>query len=461
MRRLFCGGPQCAAKTPGQIVGNHPIGSFLPPKRQRETLNAIAFNAVTLQPDLTLCFAFPYPPATIAMPKCVATSSHTTAVAGTESEYLMKCLGQILLIGAALTICGCSSIPTPTDGFSSIKNTFIDPKPDKDRAEQAFASAETQFKKASELKGSDRTTAFSSAADLYRKAAKRSPGTPLEEDALMMIADSYFFANEYTKASESYDALTAKYQSTRHMDRVAQRRFAIGQYWIGMTKKPSTKDWLPDVSGRRPVMDTFGHAVKVLDKIRFDDPTGKLADDATMAAAVANFEKGKYGSADILFTDVRENFPKSEHQFEAHLLGLKSKLAMYEGPDYSGVMLDESEQLIKNMFRLFRREMQGHEEYLQNALKDIRLKKANREYSLAKFYDNRKEYGAARLYYNRVRREYSDTNLALESENRLKAIAEFPDAPEEKLEFIGKWFPEDEGRAKPLFARKAVDTKSR
>ncbi|MEM7313609.1 MAG: outer membrane protein assembly factor BamD, partial [Planctomycetota bacterium] len=248
----------------------------------------------------------------------------------------------------------------------------------------------------------------------------------------------------------------------RHMDLVDRRRFEIGQYWIKLTKASSSKNWLPDVSGRRPVMDTFGHAVKVLDKIRFDNPTGKLADDATMAAAVANFEKGKYGAADILFTDVRENFPKSDHLFEAYLLGLKSKLAMYEGPDYSGVVLDEAEGLVRTMMRpMFRREVKGHEEYLSNALKDIRLKKANREYSMAKFYDNRKEYGAARLYYNRVRQEYPDTNLALESENRLAAIASYPDAPEENLEFIAKWFPEDEGRAKPLLARKTVDTKVR
>ena len=375
----------------------------------------------------------------------------------------MKWIGHILILLLVACTAGCSAIPSPTSSFNTIKHSLVAPEPDKDQAERLFAEAEEQFRTAAAMKKGDRQRkAYAKAASKYKAAAKWAPETPIEEDALMMLAECHFFSDEYTDASEAYDALTAKYQSTRHIDRIDDRRFNIGQYWIGMVKQPSSRDWLPDISGRRPVMDTFGHAVKVLDKIRFDNPTGKLADDATMAAAVANFEKGKYGAADILFTDIRENFPKSEHLFNAYLLGLKSKMAMYEGPDYSGVVLDDAEQLVKSMMRpIFRNDIQGHEEYLKSALKEIRLKKANREFTMAKFYDNRKEYGAARLYYERVRRDFPDTNLALESENRLAAIAPLPEAPENSLEFISKWFPEDEGKAKPLFARKTVNTKLR
>ena len=37
---------------------------------------------------------------------------------------------------------------------------------------------------------------------------------------------------------------------------------------------------------------------------------------------------------------------ESEHQFRAHLLGLKSKLNSYQGPNYSGDALDQAGQLI-------------------------------------------------------------------------------------------------------------------
>jgi len=75
----------------------------------------------------------------------------------------------------------------------------------------------------------------------------------------------------------------------------------------------------------------------VFDKIRIDDPTGKLSDDATLAAANAYFAQGDFEKADQFYTDLRKTFPSSEHQFTAHFLGLKAKLLCYSGPDYSGI----------------------------------------------------------------------------------------------------------------------------
>jgi outer membrane protein assembly factor BamD (BamD/ComL family) len=104
---------------------------------------------------------------------------------------------------------------------------------------------------------------------------------------------------------------------------------------------------------RRPMRDTFGHAVRVFDRIRIDDPTGRLADDATLAAGNAYFTAGRYLEADNFYTDLRKTFPSSEHQFRAHLLGVQAKLRSYQGSDYSGIPLDEAEKLIKQIRRQF------------------------------------------------------------------------------------------------------------
>ena len=127
--------------------------------------------------------------------------------------------------------------------------------------------------------------------------------------------------------------LVKKYPNSRYMDTVDKRRFAMGRYWI--EHQEVNPDWpvTPNLLGKdRPLFDKFGHGVRVLDKIRFDDPTGKLADDATMAAAVAQFKAGNYARADELFTDLRRSFPNSEHQFQAHVLSLKCKMKIYQGP---------------------------------------------------------------------------------------------------------------------------------
>ncbi len=333
----------------------------------------------------------------------------------------------------------------------SIREAVVGPATDEQLAQQKFEQGEAAFERASDIKGEGRRKAFHKAAKQFSDAAKRAEEFPIEEDALMMKAESHFFADEYVKASDAFDDLIKRYPTTRHMDRIDQRRFEIAKYWLNLRKEGWSK-WLPELQqGRRPVTDTFGYATKMLDKIRFDDPTGKLADDATMKAAIANFERGKYGAADILFTDIRDNFPSSEHVFEAYLLGLKCKQLMYAGPDYDGGVLDEAEKMIKEMM-LYPDKVEPHREYLLKVHKDVRLKKANREFSTAKFYDNRKEYRAARLYYAQVAKEFADTSLAEKAKSRLAEIGELPDAPPQSLEWLANMFPE-ENKAKPLFRR--------
>ncbi len=374
-------------------------------------------------------------------------------------------LGISLIISMlCLLVAGCSSTPKaatkPESWAASLKEVVQGPPADEEAVREYFNQGEELFSAAAEKEGEERTKGFEEAAKQYFQATKRAPGTPLEEDALLMTSESLFFADRYVKASEAMDRLVKRYPLTRHMDRVDQRRFRIAEYWLGLTKAEGS-NWLPKVNqGSRPATDTFGHAIRLFDKIRFDDPTGKLADDATMAAGVANFEQEKYWAADVLFTDVRDNFPKSEHQFQAHMLGLKCKMMMYDGPDYDSGSIDDAEEIIKSMVKLYPQESEPHREYLETAYKDVRLKKANRDYSLAEFYDRRKEFGAARIYYQEVIKNYSDTSLALESESRLAAIGGLPPVPDQPMEWLANLFP-DEEQAKPFLARDDVDTKVR
>jgi outer membrane protein assembly factor BamD (BamD/ComL family) len=194
----------------------------------------------------------------------------------------------------------------------------------------------------------------------------------------------------------------------------------------------------------------------LFDRIRFDDPTGELSDDATMAAAVAYFERGKYVKADEMFTDLRENFPSSQHQFDAHLLGLKAKMLSYEGADYDGGPLNEAEEIIRSVALQFPDKAQEHYEPLDSAFKKIRLQKAERKFAQAQYYDRRKEYRAARMHYEEVRRDYSDTSLAVEAESRLAQIKGLPDVPKQSLAWLGNLFPESTKRQEPLIRRNPI-----
>lgn len=333
--------------------------------------------------------------------------------------------------------------------------------PNQQVAKSAFEEAEKTFIEATALEGSQRDKRFLDAAKLYKKAADRWPDSAMEEDSLFMLGESYFFADRYPKSSNAYEQLVKKYQNTRHMDTVDKRRFAIGRYWI--EHEEANPDWpvTPNLVSRdRPVFDKFGHGVRVLDKIRFDDPTGKLADDATMAAGVAQFKAGNYARADELFADLRRSFPNSEHQFQAHMLGLKCKLQIYQGPDYSLKPMDDAEEIVKQIQRQFPQEAEQEREFLVTTWKEVRMNKALHDWTMAKYYDRRDEYGAAREYYARVRDQYSDTSLSTDAKERLAQIGGEPDKPSPPAPWLTEMFPTPD-REKPLVARGPLDNLKR
>jgi outer membrane protein assembly factor BamD (BamD/ComL family) len=315
--------------------------------------------------------------------------------------------------------------------------------PSQQAAKKSYQEGEALFRQAQQADPEARQAIFDAAAEKYQEAAQRWPDSALEEDALMMVGESKFFADRYTNSEASFELLIKKYPNSEHMDTVAARRFTLAKWWLDRHKRNPRFLLQPNFTDRTlPRFDTFGNAVRLFDQIRLDDPTGKLADDATMAAGGAFFEEGKYRRADAFYEDLRKSFPNSPHQFRAHLLGVMCKLKIYQGPDYNGKPLDQAEDLIERIYRQFPDQVAQEGEYLQKAFAETRAKKAERRHYYAKYYERRGEYGGARYYYTRILEEFPNTSLAELAQNRMQEIAERPDRPPQRMEWFVNMFPE-------------------
>jgi len=350
--------------------------------------------------------------------------------------------------------------------------------PDRKLAEAAFAEGERIFRTAAEAAAEARAIAddaetvkdpeqarkmkkaiaekermsrelFAAAAQEFATAAARWPDSLQEEDALMMQAECYYFGDRYPKAVETYDKLIKKYRNTRHMDTVALRRFTLARWWI---RKSRDDDWkfVPNFTDpMRPWFDTYGSAVKLFDQIRLDDPTSQLADDAAFAAAKSYFAKQDYYRADLFLDDLRRSFPDSEHQFDVHMLSLKTKRLLYQGPDYDAAPLDAAEKLLQIIVKQFPQQAQEEREYLQAAYQDIRAKQAERVWFTAQFFEGREQYGGARHYYQRIIQQFPTSNLADKARARLAALEGKPDKPPQQAKWLVDAIPKPQRRNRP------------
>jgi len=301
--------------------------------------------------------------------------------------------------------------------------------------------ARALYKEGEELYRQER---YQEAVGRFKAAAGRWPDSTLEEDALFMMGESLFFSDQYPKANDAYGELLKKYEYSRHLDKVVTRLFAIGRYWEQMhAAEPHWPITMNLVDASQPRFDTWGHAIKAYELVSMHDPTGPLADDAIMATANAHFFKGHFEDAAYHYDLLRKEYPKSEHQIAAHLLGMKSKMSMYQGPMYDATPLEEAGQIAEQTLMQFGGELGDKRDLVVQTRNRVVEEEAARDWAMAQYYENRKCYGAARYYYKAILRDYPQTEVALKATARLEAIQDLPDEPPNHFKWLTDLFPSE------------------
>jgi outer membrane protein assembly factor BamD (BamD/ComL family) len=286
---------------------------------------------------------------------------------------------------------------------------------------------------------------FDEAVGKFKSAADRWPDSVLEEDALFLLGECYFFTDQYPKAQDTYDNLLKKYDNSRYLDTVVRRLFAIGHYWEQLEDKNPHWPITPNLTdGERPLFDTFGNALKAYETVRLKDPTGPLADDSIMATASAYFRKGRYEDAAYYYDLLRKEYPQSEHQLQAHVLDLQSKLRMYQGQMYDGRPLDEAEKIADQTIRQFRHQLGAEAARVAETRDRIAEQKAQRDWATAQFYEGKKQFGAARLYYQYIIKDHPASETARRAQARLEEIRNEPDQPVNRFRWLTDLFEEDD-----------------
>ncbi len=312
--------------------------------------------------------------------------------------------------------------------------------PNEQYARQAYAEGDRLF----------REKDYKAAIGHFQTAVTRGPHSSIEQEAMFMLAQSYFFDDQYIKARDAYDALVKEYSNTRYLDTVIKHEWFIAQYWEERDR--SNPDWplTPNVIDKtRPWFDTIGHAIKTYESIRLNDPTGPRADDAIMATANIYFARGRFEDADYNYSLLRREYPRSELQFEAHLLGLQAKLRKYQGEDYDGTPLEEAKTLVKQLNSQFSGRLSKEEkDRLGTVEGQLNQEIATRDYRMAAYYDKKQDYGAAKYYYAQVIKKYPDTELAQKSRDRYASLKDEPDRPPKKLAFLIDRLPESRERTR-------------
>ncbi|MFM7035057.1 MAG: DNA repair protein RecO [Planctomycetia bacterium] len=311
----------------------------------------------------------------------------------------------------------------------------------------------------SEADGLFREGKYKDAIPKYKKAIDRWPDSVIEEDAMWQLAECLFFTDQYPKAEDGYSELVKKYANTRYLDRVAQRQFLIGQYWLAIDKASHLPVLIPNVADRsRPIFDTRGRALKAFDHVRINDPRGSLADDSIMAQANAHFVNRQWLDADYFYNLLRTEYPDSDFLLQAHLFGLQAKMRAYQGPGYEGGVLDEAEVLADQVLVQFPDQLASEDqERVMKTRAEIAAQQATRHWQRAEFYAKGQHYSAARIYYAMIARDYPKTMLAANAREKLTGIEGLEDVSDNPFPMLTRVLNPDSLKEAELDAMAEAD----
>ncbi len=340
--------------------------------------------------------------------------------------------------------------------ISTTMKTMRRGKVDEAGAEKAYKEGQELYKQAIALReqepdGKEHIALLEKAANSFRLAGHKWPDSALHQDAMFFQGESFFFADRYVQANRAYESLIAQYSGSRYFDRSEERRFTIARYWLGRAREQSKMEAVKYGDPSRPIMGMAGEARRILHRIRLDDPTGKLADDATMQLAAAFMEVNQFQEAADAFEDLRRSYPGSPHLFNAHLFELKCRMNCYYGPSYEAEPLKKSDDLIRQIVRQFPEEAARHEQYLAREATLVRNQMAERDFSLGEYYQKRGENRAAQVMYAKVEQDFSETQVAASVDEKLEAVLAGPPVPVQHAQWLVDVFPKSDA-AKPLIA---------
>ncbi len=287
---------------------------------------------------------------------------------------------------------------------------------------------------------------YGSAISNFESAADRWPGSGLEAKAMFNKAEALFFDERYQEAGDAYIALLEKHPGTTRLNDSIERLFSIAQYWekAYFEGNAGSMMGINFTDSTRPRLDTIGHSIRFYEAIRLNDPTGPRADDSIMATAGIHFRRENYIDADYHYGLLRKEYPRSEMQFEAHLLGLQTKLRLYRGADYDGTPLDEAKKLENRLRVAFSGRLSEEEKQrLAETRAQLLAMVEERDLRMVEYYEGTEHFGAAAIYLSKIINEYPDSPNAERARARLAEIQDKQAEPSTRLAWFVEMFPED------------------
>jgi TolA-binding protein len=198
---------------------------------------------------------------------------------------------------------------------------------------------------------------FAEAERQFAWIANVRKGTTWGERGQYFMAECQFQQKKYVKALESFERLHTDYPATEYLEKLVSREYEIAQLWFAQSDPRAPADrklpWMARLDGRLPTVDTQRSALRAVERVRHNDPSGPLADNAAIRIADYYMKQRDYDSAALYYKQIVAEYPKSRFLSHARLAAVEAQIRGYLEPERDTEVPNIARKLAKQILKIF------------------------------------------------------------------------------------------------------------
>jgi outer membrane assembly lipoprotein YfiO len=269
---------------------------------------------------------------------------------------------------------------------------------------------------------------FRKARKTFQEWFKAYPDSSLRAEALFYAAETEVAAEDdrrksghLIRAYEHLEEIIQGWPGTELADRALRKELIIAE--MILFKNRRQRVW-----GGTLWLDASEEALQMLDRIIDDHARDTpVAEQALRLKADYHYQSGEFEEAEMAYSRLGKDFPRGRYQKIALLRSGESALARFPGVDFDDADLLEAEVYFQDFEKRFPPEAEPNR--IPQRLLRIRESRAEKEFSVGRYYERTRKIDAAAFYYRLVVQHYPGTTSAVEAHQRLIAIGAVEPGP--------------------------------
>jgi len=212
------------------------------------------------------------------------------------------------------------------------------------------------------------------------------------------------------EAYQAYQKLIDKYPFSERIKEVNEREYRIGEKFMAGEKRKALGVNLP----------VDNPAIEIFTKVIENSNYGPLAPIAQYKLGLVLKGLLRYYEAEDAFNKVVSNYPDSEWASAAKFQIATCRQAVSRSSSYDQGATEEAKIKFEDFVKEHPDAVLSKE--AEKNIEQLKEKEAEGSFNVARFYEKQKAYKAAKIYYENVIKNYSDTVWAGKSLERLQIL---------------------------------------